>query len=140
MNTKNLALTAIALATLSLSISPVFAEEAPQPPPEGQREGHDVDKGGPRADKFEKRGREMFEKTDADKDGYLSKEEMAESQRARMEEMFEKTDADKDGKLSPEELKKGRESMRNKFREKYKEHKDGSGSGDDKESGHKSSE
>jgi hypothetical protein len=142
MNRKNIALTAMALATLSLSgalsVNQAFAEDAPQPPPAGEQgqdappppkdgpnDGADAGKGGPRAGEFEKRGREMFEKTDTDKDGFLSKAEMEASQKDRMEEMFDKTDTDKDGKLSPEELKKGREAMREKFRSKYKEHREG---------------
>lgn len=81
--------------------------------------------GGPRADRraerFEQRGREMFEKTDTNKDGFISKEEMIASHKARIDDMFEKMDTNKDGKLSQDELKAGREAMRNKFREKYKE-------------------
>jgi Ca2+-binding EF-hand superfamily protein len=102
------------------------------PPPQHSESQHSnehkqdsANQGGPRSDKFEKRGKEMFEKTDADKDGFLTKDEMEASHRARMEEMFNKTDLDKDGKLSPDELQKGRESMRDKFRQKYKEGKNG---------------
>lgn len=126
MNTKNLALTAIALATLSLSATTVFAEDAPTPPPAA-----DVKPDGKppvdakKAAEFEKRGKEMFEKTDTNKDGFLSREEMAASQKERMDEMFEKTDTNKDGKLSPEELKAGREAMREKFKAKYKGDKHG---------------
>lgn len=121
MKSKNIALTAIALAALSFSAAPVFAEDAPTPPPAG-----DVKPDGKppvdakKAAEFEKRGKEMFDKTDTDKDGFLSREEMAASQKARMDEMFEKTDTNKDGKLSPEELKAGREAMREKFKAKYK--------------------
>jgi len=131
MKTKNVALTAIAVAALSLSAAPVFAEDAPQPAPAGDV-GHDgsppmdAKKGGD----FEKRGKEMFEKTDTNKDGFLSREEMAASQKERMDEMFDKTDSDKDGKLSPQELKAGREAMREKFRAKFKgDHKEGSEEG-----------
>ena len=56
---------------------------------------------------------------------------MEAGHRARMEEMFNKTDLDKDGKLSPDELQKGRESMRNKFRQKYKEGKGHEGNHED---------
>lgn len=118
-NKRYLALTAVALATLSLPLAPALAEDATQPPPadDVKQEGKEAKEA-----KFEKRGREMFEKTDADKDGFLSKAEMEASQKARMEEMFTKTDSDKDGKLSPEELKKGREAMRERFKSKYKDH------------------
>ncbi len=90
--------------------------EAGSPPPAQDGKG-----GGPRADGFEKRGREMFEKTDTNKDGFISKDEMIASHKARIDDMFEKMDTNKDGKLSQDELKAGREAMRNKFREKYKE-------------------
>ena len=124
MKTKNLALTAIALAALSLSAAPVFAEDAPTPPPaDVGRDGPpppDAGKDSKRAAGFEKRGQEMFDKTDTDKDGFISREEMAASQKARMDEMFDKTDTNKDRKLSREELKAGREAMREKFKSKYK--------------------
>jgi len=105
MKTKNLALTAVALAALSLAASPVFAEDAPTPPPAGNV-GHDgpppeAGKGGDRAAEFEKRGKEMFDKTDTDKDGFISREEMAASQKARMDEMFDKTDANKEANSPP---------------------------------------
>jgi hypothetical protein len=133
---KQIALTAIVITTVAMSGSLAQAEDLKEmsPPPQHSEPQHtiehkmdDENQGGPRSDKFEKRGKEMFEKTDADKDGFLSKEEMEAGHRARMEEMFNKTDLDKDGKLSPDELQKGRESMRNKFRQKYKEGKGGPG-------------
>ena len=120
--THKIALTAVALAALTFMSAAVHAEDAPQPPPQaGEPAGGPA--GGPRADGFEKRGREMFDKTDTNHDGFISKEEMLASHRARIEEMFDKTDTNHDGKLSPEELKAGREAMRDKFREKYKEGK-----------------
>lgn len=130
MKTKNIALTAVALAALSLSASPVFAEDAPPTPPPAGEVGRDgsppeAGKGGDRAAEFEKRGKEMFDKTDTDKDGFISREEMAASQKARMDEMFDKTDSNKDGKLTPEELKAGREAMREKFKAKYKDKRGG---------------
>ena len=118
MTPKILIMTAIALTGLTLSSFPVLAEDGS--PPAGASENNV-----PRSDKFEKRGREMFEKTDSDKDGFLSKEEMEDSQRARMGEMFDKTDTNKDGKLSPEELKNGREAMRDRFKSKYNASKAG---------------
>ena len=123
MKTKIFALTAISLATFVFYSTQAHAENSTATSSshsEDHQESGDG-KGGPRSDKFERRGKEMFEKTDSDKDGFLSKEEMEASHRARMEEMFNKTDMDKDGKLSPEELQKGRESMRDRFRQKYRE-------------------
>lgn len=128
MKTKHIAMTAIALSTLLLASSPVFAEDGPpMPPPEEMA----TDKGGPRADSLEKRRAEFdrlrnerFEKTDTDHDNFLSKDEMLANQKERLDEMFEKTDTNKDGKLSPEELKKGREEMRAKYKEKMKERRE----------------
>jgi hypothetical protein len=126
MKTKNLALTAVALAALSLSASPVFAEDAPTPASTGNVvQPSEAGKAGDRAAEFDKRGKEMFDKTDTNKDGFISREEMAASQKERMDEMFDKTDTNHDGKLSPEELKAGREAMREKFKAKYKDNKHG---------------
>ncbi len=119
MKTKKFALAAIALTTLSLVASPVFAEDSPPPPTEN------APLDAKKAADFEKRGKEMFDKTDTDKDGFISKDEMAASQKERMDEMFNKTDTNSDGKLSPEELKAGREAMREKFKAKYKDNKRG---------------
>lgn len=118
---KYYTLTAIALSALVLLISEAYAEtESAGAPPQVEEQKPDLGaQGGSRSEKFEKRGKEMFEKTDTNKDGFLSIEEMEASHRERMEEMFNKTDLDKDGKLSPEELQKGRESMRDRFQKKY---------------------
>ena len=127
INTKTCALTAVALVAIAFSASNTYAESQPNVSPAPQTEGDNPvpdDKGDARSEKFERRGKEMFEKTDTDKDGFLSKEEMEASHRARMEEMFNKTDVDDDGKLSAEELQKGRESMRDRFKQKYQEGKD----------------
>jgi len=122
MKMKSVTLTAIALATLALTTAPVFAEDSPQ---HSSSHEEDAQKGGPRVDdrhaEMEKRGKERFEKTDTNDDGFLSKDEMEAEHKARLDEMFSKTDGDKDGKLSPEELKKGREEMRAKFKERMKE-------------------
>ena len=124
MKIKSVTLTAIALATLALSSAPVFAEDSPH---QSSHE-EDAQKGGPRADdrhvEMEKRGKERFEKTDTNDDGFLSKDEMEAEHKARLDEMFSKTDKDSDGKLSPEELKKGREEMREKMKERMKERKE----------------
>jgi hypothetical protein len=121
MTFKSLTLTAVALAAISMSL-PAFAEDTPQPPPAGEEGGPPPEHGdgGPRGG-GEGHGKEMFDKTDTNHDGFLSKDEMEASQKARLDEMFTLTDTNKDGKLSPEELKKGRELMREKFKEKMKD-------------------
>lgn len=119
-------LSAVALLVFSVTPNTAFAEDHPISPPSGEMrhdspppvEGSKADE---RAAQFERRGKEMFDKTDTDKDGFISKAEMAASQKERMEEMFNKTDNNKDGKLSPEELKKGREAMREKFKARFKD-------------------
>lgn len=138
MKTKT-TLTALALAALAFSSLPAWAEDAPTPSPagevkadgpqggpmggpQGNMEGDN--KGGPRVDRDGRAPGERFQKTDADHDGYLSKEEMEEEHQARFNDFFNSTDADHDGKLSPEELKNGREAMREKFKEKMKERRD----------------
>lgn len=119
-------LSAVTLLVFSVTPNTAFAEDHPMPPPSAEMP-HDspppVERGkaDERAAKFEKRGKEMFDKTDTDKDGFISKAEMAASQKERMEEMFNKTDTNKDGKLSPDELKKGREAMREKFKARFKD-------------------
>jgi hypothetical protein len=131
MNTVRKTIKTTAWAMLGVSLIGVSAysanaEETPAVPDKVIEKTADIphEHSGPRADKeakFEQRGREMFEKTDTDKDGFLTLDEMEANHRARMEEMFKRTDVDSDGKLSPEELKKGRESMRDKFRERFKD-------------------
>lgn len=135
MKTRNLALTAMALATLTLSANAVFAEETTTSAPVGDVKSDVKPDDKPAVDakkaaEFEKRGKEKFDKTDTNKDGFISREEMAASQKERMDEMFDKTDTNKDGKLSPEELKAGREAMREKFKAKYKgDHRGGTEEG-----------
>lgn len=135
MKTKT-TLTALALVTLAFAAAPAFAEDhsAPTTPPAGEvgvggpqggPEGEN--KGGPRVDGENKGPGERFQRTDADHDGYLSKEEMEEEHQARFNEFFNSTDSDHDGKLSPDELKKGREAMREKMKEKMKERREEKG-------------
>jgi hypothetical protein len=129
MKIRSLAATAVTLATFSLLSAPVFAEDAPSsPPPHEEEMGQEIGKGGPRASEMEKRkaemeqrGKERFEKTDSNHDGFLNKEEMEAEHKARLDDMFVRTDTNKDGKLSSEELKKGREEMRAKYKERMKE-------------------
>lgn len=61
---------------------------------------------------------DFFAKADADKDGFITKEEMTARQQARLDEMFATVDTDKDGKLSKDEMEKGRELMRAKWKAK----------------------
>ncbi len=78
--------------------------------PDGPRDGH---RGG-------KHGK-MFEESDKDGDGFLTKDEMLESHKKRVESMFETLDTDKNNKLSKEELAKGRDKMKAKWKEKREE-------------------
>lgn len=109
------------------------------PPHDGPIDGPPGDfKNGPKGDrkaKFEKRGAEMFAKTDTNKDGFLSKEEMLTGQRERLDEMFATADTNKDGKLSPEEMKKGREAMHAKMKAKMEQMKKERAAAGDKKPG-----
>ncbi len=110
---------------------PAAGFDGPPPPHDeprdGSKDGPKGDKKGDRKAEFEKRAAEMFAKTDTNKDGFLSKDEMLAGQRERLDEMFATADTNKDGKLSPEEMKKGREAMHAKMKAKMeqmkKEHK-----------------
>ncbi len=66
------------------------------------------------------RGAARFKEADANKDGFLTKDEMLDAHKKRIDKMFENTDTDKDGKLSTGELEKGREAMRAKFKDRFK--------------------
>ncbi len=59
-----------------------------------------------------------FAKADANKDGYLTKDEMLAMHKARLDKMFAEADTNEDGKLSKEEM----EAARGKFRERMREH------------------
>lgn len=92
----------------------VVAQEAhgsmPPPPPGEEGQGPE---GGPR----NHRG-DHFAKADANKDGYLTKDEMLAMHKARLDKMFTEADTNHDGKLSKDEM----ETARGKFRERMKEH------------------
>jgi hypothetical protein len=62
------------------------------------------------------RGARMFDETDTNKDGFVTRDEMLVKQQARLDEMFATVDTDKDGKLSRDEMQKGRELMRAKWK------------------------
>lgn len=59
------------------------------------------------------KGGKMFEKIDANKDGFISKDES----RAFHDARFAEKDIDKDGKVSKDEMKAHHETMRAKFKE-----------------------
>ncbi len=99
----------ILAAAIGISAAPAFAEHGG--PHHGGPHGGP---GGP--------GR-FFDEADANKDGFLTKEEMKAAQDKKLDEMFANVDKDKDGKLSKEELEQGRKEMFNKMRERMKEHK-----------------
>ncbi len=96
---KTLALSALIAATFTL---PAMAEEGSETP-------------------RDRKAQEHYMKADANKDGFLTKDEMLAQHKIRLDEMFAKSDTDKDGKLSKDELKKGREAMRAKMKERMKE-------------------
>lgn len=98
------------VAMLAVGTAPAFAqmEGGPHEGPGGHR-----GPGGP--------GGHFFADADTNKDGFLTKDEMAAAQAKKLDEMFAKVDTNKDGKLSKEELQKGHEEMRKKMRERFKE-------------------
>ena len=98
-------------ALISFGSFQALAEDvAPPAPPAG-------DHGGPHGP-----GR-FFQDADANKDGFLTKDEMRDAQTKKLDEMFARLDTDKDGKLSKDELKKGHEEMRAKMRARFQERK-----------------
>jgi EF-hand domain pair len=108
-NSRSLALILAATIGLSAGIAPAFAEHG-GPHHGGPHGGH----GGP--------GR-FFDEADANKDGFLTKDEMKAAQDKKLDQMFTNVDKNKDGKLSKEELEQGRKEMFNKMRERMKERK-----------------
>jgi hypothetical protein len=59
---------------------------------------------------------DFFAMSDANKDGFVTKDEMMAKQQARTDELFTTVDTDHDGKLTKEEMENGRELMRAKFK------------------------
>jgi len=88
-------------------------------PHHGPRPGFErsVDRHGPDS----KRGprHDFFADADADKDGFVTREEMTTRQQARLDDMFTTVDTDRDGKLSKDEMEKGRDLMRAKWKAKF---------------------
>lgn len=73
-----------------------------------------------RAEKHKK----MFEESDTDKDGALTKKEWLDAHEKRAEEMFKKIDQDNDDKLTQEELAEGHKKFREEMKEKMKERRE----------------
>lgn len=89
------------------------------------------DTGGPPPESGPDGPNDHFMRSDANHDGFVSKDEMEAEHKKRFDEMFALADANKDGKLSPEEMKAGREALRNKFRERMQNRGGGeNGAGD----------
>lgn len=84
----------------------------------GPRPGFDRPHGD-RDARHAERGARMFQETDTNTDGFITRDEMLAKQQARVDEMFTTIDADKDGKLSKDEMAKGRELMRAKWKAKF---------------------
>lgn len=100
MNGKTVTLAALAAALmLGTSATASFARE-------GQRQGH-MGRGGP-----DRMFVTMLQQLDTNKDGKISKEELA----AGRDTMFTTIDADNDGILTPGEIRKHREAMRETHR------------------------
>jgi Ca2+-binding EF-hand superfamily protein len=59
-----------------------------------------------------RRGAAMFQKMDLDGDGKISRDEAAKSDRKKLQENFDRIDANKDGYMDKDELKAFRQSMR----------------------------
>jgi hypothetical protein len=93
---------ALGLAVIVLNAYPVMAEEGSSP----------EKKGGERPYKSR-----MFEENDTDKDGKISKQEYL----AGSEKRFAEIDANKDNFLTMEEMKARRDEMRAKMKERRKE-------------------
>ena len=79
----------------------------------------------PKADPAKKPHTGFFTDADANKDGFLTKDEMQKAQEKRLDDMFTRTDTNKDGKLSKDEMKTGRDKMEKRWKERREAHKDG---------------
>ena len=62
---------------------------------------------------------DFFAMGDADKDGFVTRDEMLARQNARLDEIFATVDTDKDGKLTRDEMDKGRKLMHEKMRARF---------------------
>ena len=105
---KKLTLTTLSLA-IALAAGSALAADAPATQAKGGEHEHMAG--------------HMFEETDTNKDGTISKDEW----RAKGDKLFAEIDTNKDGKISPDEMKAHREAMHKKFmdrHEKMGEHED----------------
>ncbi len=96
-------------AILAIQSVPAFAEE-----------------GGDKADKSRPSHHEgkMFEESDSNGDGTISKAEFKAHHEKKMDEWFSKLDGDGNGEINREEAKAGREKMREHMKEKMKERRE----------------
>lgn len=105
------------IALMGFAVPSAFAQSADAPPPAPPHEGPFGGPGGPRGPMA------RFAEMDANKDGFLTKEEMYDSQKKNIDRMFDKNDTDKDGKLSQAELEAGFQKIREKMRKQFEEMK-----------------
>ncbi len=112
----------LATSILFASTTAGLALQGKLAPHHGPRPGFEHGFKGPHGGPDDKRGPrpDFFAKLDANKDGFITKEEMTAHQQARLDDLFATADTDGDGKLSKEEMEKGRELMRAKMKERFK--------------------
>jgi hypothetical protein len=99
---KKISISALSLIA-ALAASSAFAAEQPTPPaggPQGQSPAH-----------------HMFDDTDTNKDGLISKEEWV----AKGDKMFSEIDANKDGKISEDEMKAHHDMKRAEYGKRHAE-------------------
>lgn len=100
----------------ALAAGNAMATDAPAPAPTPAKAGEQMmpPKGG------ENHGAKMFDETDANHDGALSKEEW----QAKGDKMFAEIDGNKDSKLSQDEMKAHHEKKRAAWKERREERKE----------------
>jgi hypothetical protein len=121
--------TALTLACLGLLIpataaTPAFAEGTTYERSSNERVEKRQERKEKKQERKQERREKMFEETDSNKDGFLTREEMRAAHEKRQDKMFENLDSDKDGRLSKEELAKGRDDMKKKFKDNWKDRND----------------
>jgi len=72
----------------------------------------------------------LFQKSDLDKDGLISKGEFEAHHQKKMEEWFGRLDANGDGNVSPDEAKAGRKKMREGLKERREKRQENRNSSD----------
>lgn len=73
------------------------------------------------------RGGKMFEETDTNNDGIISKEEFKVHHEQKMEEWFAKLDTNGDGKITEAEVKDGKAKMRERMKQKVEQNQEKAG-------------